>query len=136
MRAVVMSFLVFAAYPAPSYGANTALRCVAPPESVEGTYKRAAAVFVGEVIEVKDVGALKRARFRVEQSWKGVETDEVAILATRTAESPHYHVGGRYLVFAGLQNGRLFTGNCSRTKRVEKAQEDLRQLGPGQKPGA
>jgi len=104
------------------------------PKSVEGTFRKSDAVFVGEVIEVKDAGGLKEARFRVEQSWKGVETEEVFVLATRTAESPRYQISERYLVFASLQNGKLLTGNCSRTKKVERAQEDLQQLGEGKKP--
>ena len=40
-----------------------------------------------------------------------------------------FRVGEKYLVFAGMRDGKLFTGNCSRTKRVEYAQEDLQQLG-------
>jgi hypothetical protein len=34
-------------------------------------------------------------------------------------------------VFAGIRDGKLFTGNCSRTKRLEYADEDLKQLGEG-----
>jgi hypothetical protein len=34
-------------------------------------------------------------------------------------------------VFAGIQEGKLFTGNCSRTKKIEYAQGDLQQLGKG-----
>jgi hypothetical protein len=104
------------------------------PKSVEDTFKKSAAVFVGEVVEVNDAGTLKEARLRVEQSWKGVETKEITVLATRTAESPRYKAGERYLVFASLQDGKLFTGNCSRTKKMEYAQEDLAQLGEGKKP--
>ena len=134
MKIVIGFLLFFAACLLPSYRANSAVRCMVQPKSVEGTFRKSDAVFVGEVIEVKDAGGLKEARFRVEQSWKGVETEEVFVLATRTAESPRYQISERYLVFASLQNGKLLTGNCSRTKKVERAQEDLQQLGEGKKP--
>ena len=105
-------------------------------KSVAGALETSAAVFVGEVIETNDAANFREARFRVEQSWKGVETREVIVVAPRTAESAHYRAGERYLVFASLQNGKLFTANCSRTKRIEYAAEDLKQLGADKKPKA
>ena len=41
----------------------------------------------------------------------------------------HVVVGQKYLVFAGIRDGKLFTGNCSRTKKLEYAQGDLQELG-------
>jgi hypothetical protein len=105
-------------------------------KSVAGTFKKSDAVFVGEVLEANDAASFREARLRVEQSWKGVETSEVIVLAPRTIESAYYRVGERYLVFASLQNGKLFTANCSRTKRIELAAKDLKQLGAGKKPKA
>jgi hypothetical protein len=72
----------------------------------------------------------------VESSWKGVEAEEVSVFteSESIAESPHYRVGQKYLVFAGMRDGKLFTGGCSRTKKVEYASGDLQQLGEGQKP--
>jgi hypothetical protein len=104
------------------------MRCLIPAKSVKVALKQSAAVFVGEVREVNSGGTYIEARFRVERSWKGVEGEAVSVLADRTAESPHYDVGQKYLVFAGVLEGKLFTGMCSRTKRVEYAQEDLQQL--------
>lgn len=131
---MVLCLLIFAAFFYDNPGANTVARCTVQPKSVEGAVKKSDAVFVGEVVEVNDAGSLKEARFRVEQSWKGAETKEVTVAATRTAESPRYKVGERYLVFAGLQNGKLLTGTCSRTKLVGLAREDLEQLGKGLTP--
>ena len=134
MRIITLCLLCSVAFWSFNREITSAVRCINQPKSVEGTLKKSTAVLVGEVIEVKDTGTLKEARLRVEQSWKGVETKEIIVLATRTAESPRYQVGERYLVFAGLQNGKLLTGACSRTKKVEHAQEDLQQLGAGKKP--
>lgn len=134
MRILALCLLICAAFFSPDPKANFSARCMVQPKSVEGALKKSDAVFVGKVVEVGDASSLKEARLRVEQSWKGVETREVTVAASRTAESPRYKVGERYLVFASLQYGKLFTGNCSRTKPVELAQEDLAQLGAGEKP--
>jgi hypothetical protein len=107
------------------------MRCVIHPKSAKVALKQSAAVFSGEVLDLKNGGTYIEARFRVERSWKGVETEEVTVLADRTVESPHYRVGEKYLVFAYTRDAQLFTGNCSRTKKVEYAEEDLRQLGEG-----
>ena len=134
MKTITLFLIFFAACLLPNRPINSAARCMIQPKSVEDAFKKSDAVFVGEVIEVEDAGSLREARFRVEQSWKGVETKEVIVFATRTAESPRYQGKGQYLVFATLQNGKLITGNCSRTKKIEQAQEDLQQLGAGKRP--
>ena len=107
------------------------MRCLIEPKSVKGTLKNSTAVFSGEVLEIRSGVNFLQARFRVERSWKGVEAEQVSVLTENTAESPHYRVGEKYLVFAGIRDGKLFTGHCSRTKRLEYAEEDLRQLGEG-----
>jgi hypothetical protein len=107
------------------------MRCLIEPKSIKGAVKNSTAVFSGEVLEIRSGVTFLQARFRVERSWKGVEAEQVAVLNENTAESPHYRVGEKYLVFAGIRDGKLFTGNCSRTKRLEYAEEDLKQLGEG-----
>ena len=135
MRITVLCFLAVTFW-CPTHQATTAVRCMPQPRSVEFPFKKSDAVFVGEVIEANDAGNFREARLRVEQSWKGVETSEVIVIAPRTIESAHYRAGERYLVFASLQNGKLFTANCSRTRRIDDAAEDLKQLGAGKKPKA
>jgi len=131
MKILVLFLLASPAHLPPSHGANSAMRCLNQPKSVKGAVKQSAAVFAGEVLEMKNGGNYIEARLRVERSWKGVEGEEVLVLTDSTTESPHYRVGEKYLVFAGIRDGKLFTGACSRTKRVEYAQGDLQQLGAG-----
>lgn len=133
MRVIALCLIISAAFLSPGPEANSAVRCQVQPKSVEGSLRKSAAVFVGEVMEINDASSLKEVRLRVDRSWKGIETEEVIVLVTRTSESPRYAVGERYLVFANLQDGKLLTGNCSRTKRIEYADEDLQQLGEGKK---
>jgi tetratricopeptide (TPR) repeat protein len=95
---------------------------------VKVALKQSAAVFSGEVLEIGNGRNYLEVRLRVERSWKGVEGEEVSLLTDSTTESPHYRIGQKYLVFADKRDGKLFTGNCSRTKKLEYAQEDLKQL--------
>jgi len=131
MKTVVLFLLTSLTYVPPCHGANSTMRCLIEPKSIKGALKNSTAVFSGEVLEIRSGVNFLEARFRVERSWKGVEAEQVSVLTENTAESPHYRVGERYLVFAGIRDSKLFTGNCSRTKRLGNAEEDLKQLGEG-----
>ena len=135
MKALILFLTTSSFCPAPSHGAGSTMRCLIHPKSVKVTVKQSAAVFSGEVLEIRNDGNYLAARFRVERSWKGVAAEEVSVITVDTAESPHYRIGEKYLVFAGIRDGKWFTGNCSRTKRLESAQEDLQQLGEGKGGG-
>lgn len=137
MKIIVLCVLVSIICSLSANSATSAARCPIRSESAADTLKNSEAVFLGEVVEIKVAGDLSEARFMVVQSWKGVETEDVTILSNpRLTESPRYGVGENYLVFAGLKDGQLFTGVCSRTRRLDAAQEDLKQLGEGKKPKA
>jgi hypothetical protein len=131
MKTVVLLFLIVLTYDQPSYEANSTMRCLVEPKSIKVAVKNSAAVFSGEVLEIRSGVTFLEARLRIERSWKGVEEEQVSVLTENTAESTHYRVGEKYLVFAGIRNGKLFTGNCSRTKRLDDAEGDLNQLGEG-----
>jgi hypothetical protein len=131
MKTVALFLLTSLTYVPPCHGANSTMRCLNGPKSIKGVLENSNAVFSGEVVEIRSGVNFLQARFRVERSWKGVEAEQVYVFTENTAESPHYRVGEKYLVFAGSRDGKLFTGNCSRTKRLEYADEDLKQLGEG-----
>jgi hypothetical protein len=131
MKTLIMFLLVFLSWFPPGHEPGSTMRCLVEPKSVKDALKRATAVFSGEVLETKSGVNFLQARFRVERSWKGVEADEVLVITDGSAESPHYRFGEKYLVFAGIRDGKFFTGMCSRTKKIEYAQGDLQQLGEG-----
>ena len=135
MMTLILLWLTSFAY-FPSSSAHLP-RCMVEPKSVKNALKKSAAVFAGEVFDIKKGSNFSEVRFRVERSWKGVVLEEISVLeADNTAESPHFRLGERYLVFAGIENGTLITGNCSRTKKIEYAEGDLQQLGEGKSPKA
>jgi len=131
MKTVMLFLLTSLTYVQPFHGANATMRCLNGPKSIKVVFKNSTAVFSGEVVEIRSGVNFLQAQFRVEHSWKGVEAEQVSVFTENTAESPHYRVGEKYLVFAGIREGKLFTGNCSRTKRLEYADEELKQLGEG-----
>ncbi len=134
---MLVNILGLAAMLALSSGYISGLPCRCPiePESVERDFKSSAAVFLGEVVSVRGARGRLEARLRVSRSWKGIDTEEVSVFEpANSAESPNYRTGVSYLVYAGMHDGELFTGMCSRTKPEALAQRDLQQLGEGQKP--
>ena len=135
MKTLLLFLLTVLSYFPPSHGAGATMRCFVEPKSVKVALKQSAAVFSGEVLEVKNGGNYLEVRLRVERFWKGVRAEEVSVSFDSNVESPRYRIGQKYLVFAGRQEGKLFTGQCcSRTKLLEYAQGDLQQLGEGKDP--
>ena len=124
--------------------------------------KRSAAVFTGTVIGVTKPSPDEHVeggrvvyedrlyvyvKFRVEKAWKGVGKGDLTI----TIEAKKYGCGydfkaGTYLVYAnGIGRGKartLWVDCCTRTRPIEEAGGDLRELGAGRaigsstKPGA
>jgi hypothetical protein len=102
--------------------------------------REAKAVFVGEVIGYREAtgedsrnhSAPYVFRVRVERYWKGVKTPEISISAVSESLpgccGVKLEIGEKYLFYAVHKD--LRTG-CTRTQRVDRADEDLKALGPG-----
>lgn len=101
--------------------------------------KKAKAVFVGEVIEIysgshdEDYPAI--VKLKVESYWKGIKaTDTIEVLSDLgTNLCGIVPLKGKYVVYAYRRGENLVTHGCTRTKKVEDAAEDLRELGEGTK---
>lgn len=130
-----------------------AARCMAR-RVVSEEFSRASAVFSAKAIAeeyrpVKENDGSKSeevrvVRFAVERWWKG-SGDEEAVLYTAVTRLPdgtsriwsedfRFQVGERYLIYAFGSEERLSTNGCSRTSSLEKAGEDLQELGEGTIP--
>jgi hypothetical protein len=153
-----ITFLLSALTILAAYGVTPARECrtraIGTPRE---ELKRSAAVFTGAVIEVTkprpdeyveggrvvyEDQLYVYVKFRVEKSWKGVGKGQPTI--TVRAEREQYGCGydfkaGTYLVYAnGVGRGRarsLWTDCCTRTRRVEEAGGDLRELDAGKAVG-
>ena len=101
-------------------------------------------VFQGEVLtldqEKSDSGhARNLVTFKVETSWKGLADHKKMTVRTATNGAACGFVfkkGEKYVVYANLTSkGELSASLCSRTAALKDADEDLRGLGKGTKPG-
>ncbi len=97
--------------------------------------RHAKAVFVGEVLEVRETTPAERKevpspfeRFRVERYWKGIKTIEITVHTDLHGCGPNLEVGKRYLVYA---MGKELETARSGTKELTGASADLQALGPG-----
>lgn len=90
--------------------------------------KTSQAVFSGRVIEVEESEGIQVVKFTVSKSWKYVRADEIVVTNFVHHESPDFHQGKSYLVYAYEREGKLSTGRCSGTVEVEYARDEIRQL--------
>lgn len=119
------------------------------PEPAQA-FEKARAVFVGEVTEiVKPRTASPKAplgnrlyavKFKVEKSWKGLESQEIIVLSDQGRAGcfswGSFFKGAKYLVWADeAQGGRLAVlFSCNRTTLLTNASEDLKYLDAITKP--
>ena len=76
-------------------------------------------------------------KFKAEKSWKGIGKGDLIITIRAHREKYgcgyDFKVGGTYLVYAhGIGSGKateLWIDCCTRTRRIEEAEGDLRVLG-------
>src|SRR3954471_9247688 len=135
-----------------SANTNSRLECPVPGTASE-ELKRATVVFSGKVVaeEYQDVGPgapLEDARakvlvvrIKVERWWKGGSAREVSLRTSVTkmpdgsirsyAEDFRFTSGESYLIYAFEFKGRLGTSECTRTRKLSQAEDDLRELGEG-----
>lgn len=123
--------------------ASPAYSCYCGAPRVSRAFKKASAVFVGEVTEIippssrtSDASAtdhLFKIKFRVGETWKGVSTREVVVLSAQGENClayPAVQKGERYLVYADpLYDGEAYSKDlititsCNRTAMLSLASE-------------
>ena len=124
--------------------------------SVKEEFKIATAVFSGKVVseEYRPVTSsagdqpegseVLTVKLSVDRYWKGNVGDEVDMYTTVTklpggliqsyAEDFHFELGEEYLIYAFGPSDKLRTNVCKRTAKIERAKDDLRELGEGKIP--
>ena len=110
-----------------------ACSCMAPPPPLEALTQMDH-VFSGRVIATYDdpaTGAIV-ATFQVYRSWKGTVGPFVVV---HGGDDPAmcgawFELDGEYLVYAWDTDGMPETNNCTRTRMIQVAAEDLEALGP------
>jgi hypothetical protein len=109
-----------------------ALACdCAWPGSPREELQRKDAVFSGEVISRDFISA--KVEFKVEKFWKGPRAKEISLKYIGSDCTYPFVVGKKYLVYA-FGKEILETDICTRTKELDKASDDLKELGEGKEP--
>lgn len=118
--------------------ATLALACSCKePGPVADELKRSDAVFDGKVLKIETVDGTQVVIFEVQAAWKGAEAKQYALSVSPNKFQCDYTFkkGKRYLVYANKRDPKeseVSVSICSRTKPFEKAQTDLKDLGPAQ----
>jgi hypothetical protein len=97
--------------------------------------RRVDAVFSGEVSGIdRERGKIE---FKVEKIWKGPAAKWIWIKYELSDCTYLFEVGKKYLVYAYAyaHDKEIFeTNKCARNKELDKASDDLKELGEGEEP--
>ncbi len=128
------SLLLFAA-PQPVYA------CSCEPPNQRKAFRKARAIFIGEVLEIKESKNQKIAdflglatvydiKFKVEKSWKGVKKSEISVVSDNgklVCYGFDFHLGKKYLVYAN-KDDLVVISHCMRTVSLATTSEDIPNL--------
>lgn len=119
-----------------------ACSCIEPPPPREAL-AASDMVFYGQVIKTRrDANDINEgslfATFRVRQIWKGELEPEIVIETAPNSAmcGVGFEKGDQYLVYASMQEGRLHTHLCTRTRQAVSTDEELVTLGKAEEPEA
>jgi len=106
-----------------------------PPKRPNAELKRAAAVFVGEVGGIRAEEYSLTVEIKVERVWKGAINKTIIVQTSKWESSCGYSMatGKKYLIYV-YGKAPFTVSRCSRTKPLESASEDLKELGEGKQP--
>lgn len=90
-----------------------ACKCANPP-TVEQSFEQSAAVFYGTVEKVSGGDKIISAVFRVEKSWKGVDTAEALVASDATSCGIDFQKGETYYLFVDRDGSDFRTVLCRR----------------------
>jgi len=104
--------------------------------TVKSALQHSTAVFAGEVTGEEKNGDIKKSTFKIEKYWKGGDRKDIEVFVYETArfQSP-FKEGEKFLVYAMADDdGKLTVSRCSRSRALENAGDDIKQLGEGKTP--
>jgi hypothetical protein len=129
-----------------NFSPNTSYACSCVESgTVKEEWTRSSAVFSGKVIDIVDKkknsliqssADLIAVLIEVEESWKGNRQNQVVVYTERSSASCGFEftINNKYLVYANENDGKLKVSLCSRTTLLSLANEDIDELGEGEKP--
>ena len=133
----IVGFLAVVFVGAPTWSCS----CIAPPPPKQAL-KKSAAVFAAKVTDIERDARRYEVTFKITRTWKGTKGKDVTVVTALNSAACGYNFkkGKSYLVYCyqpkkdGKPFGPLSTNICTRTKPMERAKADLKELGEGKKP--
>ncbi|EGQ27937.1 hypothetical protein HMPREF9372_0045 [Sporosarcina newyorkensis 2681] len=128
-----------------NYLPNTSYACsCVEPGTVKEEMTQSSAVFSGKVIEIADKNQNNSMQssadpiavvFEVEESWKGINQTQVVVYTERSSASCgfEFSLHNEYLFYAHENTGNLNASICSRTTLLSAADQDMQDLGKGER---
>jgi len=136
MRRTLIMLFALLAFTLFNPTAALACKCAAPP-APKKALEQAKAVFAGKVTKIEKAPEYGRLiHFAVSKTWKGVDKKTVTVKTGMGGGDCGYGFtkGKAYLVYC-YGKKELSTNVCTRTRSLDRAQEDLKEIGPGKEPG-
>lgn len=119
-----------------------ACKCVVP--TLEDAREDASALFEGRVLSIDDIAGAspatngeKKITLAVVRTWKGLENEEKVEVYTNGSSAAcgyPFALDVSYLLYTRTHEGRITVSNCSRTRPIAEAGQDLAVLGAGATP--
>ncbi|MFQ5731150.1 MAG: hypothetical protein ACE5KM_04245 [Planctomycetaceae bacterium] len=133
----LFAFLAVAVNASPTWSCS----CIAPPPPKTALAK-SAAVFLAKVVDIERGKRQYEVTFEISRTWKGTRGKNVTVHTALSGAACGYGFkkGKSYLVYCyqakkdGKPIGPMRTNICTRTKPLERAKADLKELGEGKKP--
>ncbi|MFC1769200.1 hypothetical protein ACFLZX_05540, partial [Nanoarchaeota archaeon] len=109
---------------------GSALGCSCAFGSVPSSFENADQVFTGKVSNIKLEGEYNKVTFEVYKIYKGIEPGGLTVYTHQHGATCGYGFieGSEYVVFANEGKNRLQVSLCSRTQRLEQAEETINFL--------
>jgi hypothetical protein len=119
-----------------------ACKCMLP--ELDAAREDASALFEGRVLAIDDISGAsaatngeKKVTLAIVRTWKGLDSEEKVEVYTNGSTASCGYPFARdvsYLVYTRTHEGRVTVSNCSRTRPITDAGEDLAKLGAGATP--
>lgn len=132
---IIFSFvLIFFSY-------QTVYPCTCKDPSQRKTFRKAKAVFVGTVVEVKESNNKNVAdflgmqkvydiKFKVEKSWKGIKDSEITVVSDNgyiACPGNVFVIGKEFMIYATGKD-LVVVSMCERNLPIEAAKRDINNL--------
>lgn len=135
-----MKLLLIARFAVPLlFASSTSFGTQCNEEKASANLTRFASVFSGRVVEVDSFLGNSYAKFQIDRVWKGAMVKEAQLLIpirSDVSKPLSFKEGESYLVYALTSDdeGIYSTSECTRTRKLADAKEDLDVLGEGLSP--